>query len=64
MNHAHALELSTHPVCDVCGDEAPRYVAIVDHNGHAVSACDPCAARVAPRVAEARRRAGDERARA
>ncbi|HUL59912.1 MAG TPA: hypothetical protein VLU43_11580 [Anaeromyxobacteraceae bacterium] len=50
MAEHHWFSISTERVCDVCGDGARRYHALVDLNRRPVAACPPCAARVASQV--------------
>lgn len=47
----HCFEISTVPVCDVCGEDAARLHPLVDpHRQHLFSACPTCAVRVASRL--------------
>lgn len=47
----HCFELSTTPVCDVCGDDAARLHPLLDPSRQAFAACPACAARVARSLA-------------
>ena len=48
----HCFELSTTPVCDVCGDGATRLHPLLDPTRQAFRACPACASRVARRLAD------------
>ena len=47
----HCFELSTVPVCDVCGDGAARLHPLLDPTRQAFRASPACATRVARRLA-------------
>lgn len=47
----HCFELSTTPVCDVCGDGAARLHPLLDVSWQPFAACPACASRVARRLA-------------
>lgn len=47
----HFFELSTVPVCDVCGSGAPRLLPLLDPSWQPLAACPSCAPRVARSLA-------------
>ncbi len=47
----HRFELSTVPVCDVCGDRAARLHPLLDPCKQTFAACPACATRVARSLA-------------